>query len=558
MKKHLLLIVVLALLIIPSFISIVKTGFFPIQDDMQVFRLHQMDKCFLDRQIPCRWIPDAGYQYGYPLYNFYTPFVYYLGEIFHLVGFGFIDSIKILFGLGFILAGISMYLLVKEFFGPLPAIVSSLLYTYAPYRAQEVYVRGSLSEFWICVFFPLVLWSIYKLIKSEKNKYLFWLSFSFGLLFLTHNLLSFVFLPIIIFWTVYWLVMENKLSFWKKLFPGFLLGIGLSAFFLLPLIFERKFVHIDTLTGGYFDYRQHFVSIKQLFFDNRWGYGSSVLGSIDDLSLSTGIIHWIVGLIAVLISFLNLKKNKKLSMLIILFGFISVFVLFLIHEKSSFIWSIVTPLRWMQFPWRFLSISVFLLSFMSAAAVYFSKKFKYVFAILIIGGIFIFNLNFFKPIKWLDISDNEKFSGDLWKKELTSSIFDYLPIYAKLPPSEKAPNLPEVLEGEVEIENYSKGSNFQTGKLNVIKDSTIRLPLFDFPGMTVYLNGQKVSHVNDNCDNEEYCLGLITFNAGKGEYLLKVKLENTPVRLIGNILSIMSVVAVLYILIKKDEKISKK
>lgn len=558
MKKHLLLIVVLALLIIPSFISIVKTGFFPIQDDMQVFRLHQMDKCFLDRQIPCRWIPDAGYQYGYPLYNFYTPFVYYLGEIFHLVGFGFIDSIKILFGLGFILAGIFMYLLVKEFFGPLPAIVSSLLYTYAPYKAQEVYVRGSLSEFWISVFFPLVLWSIYKLIKSEKNKYLFWFSFSFGLLFLTHNLLSFVFLPIIIFWTVYWLVMEKKLSFWKKLFPGFLLGIGLSAFFLLPLIFERKFVHIDTLTGGYFDYRQHFVSIKQLFFDNRWGYGSSALGSTDDLSLSTGIIHWIVGLIAVLISFLNLKKNKKLSMLIILFGFIDVFVLFLIHEKSSFIWSIVTPLRWIQFPWRFLSISVFLLSFMSAAAVYFAKKFKYVFAILIIGGIFIFNLNFFKPIKWLDISDNEKLSGDLWEKELTSSIFDYLPIYAKLPPSEKAPNLPEVLEGEVEIENYSKGSNFQTGKLNVIKDSTIRLPLFDFPGMTVYLNGQKVSHVNDNCDNEEYCLGLITFNAGKGEYLLKVKLENTPVRLIGNILSIVSVVAVLYILVKKDEKISKK
>jgi hypothetical protein len=76
--------------------------------------------------------------------------------------------------------------------------------------------------------------------------------------------------------------------------------------------------------------------------------------------------------------------------------------------------------------------------------------------------------------------------------------------------------------------------------------------------MTVYLNGQKVSHVNDNCDNEEYCLGLITFNAEKGEYLLKVKLENTPARIIGNIISIVSVVAVLYILIKKDEKISKK
>jgi len=484
MKKYLFLIFTL-IFIIPAFFSLIRPGFFPIQDDMQVFRLQQMDKCISDGQIPCRWIPDAGYQYGYPLYNFYSPLVYYVGEIFHLTGFQFIDSIKILFGLGFILAGISMYVLVKEFFGPFPALVSSLLYTFAPYKAQEVYVRGALSEFWISVFFPLVLWAIYKLIKNIKNKNVFWLSFGLGCLFLTHNLLSFLFIPIVIFWTIYWLYMERKIVSWKKLLLGFLFGVGFSSFFILPMLFERNFVHIETLTGGYFDYRQHFVSIKQLFLKNNWGYGSSFLGPNDDLSLSVGIIHWIIGLVAVVLSFINLKKSKKLSLLIITFGLINLFILFLMHEKSSIIWVFVPILKWMQFPWRLLSISVFLFSFMSAYAIYSFGKLKYFLGVLVIGILFILNLSFFKPKDWLNISDNEKLSGVLWEKELTSSIFDYLPIYAKMPPSQKAALIPEILEGDVEISNYYKGSDYQKGNIKVNSDSTLRLPIFDFPGMNV-------------------------------------------------------------------------
>ena len=557
MKRYLFLIFTL-ILIIPAFFSLIRSGFFPIQDDMQVFRLQQFDKCISDGQIPCRWIPDAGYQYGYPLYNFYSPLVYYVGETFHLIGFQFIDSIKILFGLGFILAGISMYVLAKEFFGPFPAVISSFLYIYAPYKAQEVYVRGALSEFWISVFFPLVLWAIYKLIKNGKNKNVFWLSFGLGCLFLTHNLLSFLFVPIIIFWTIYWLFMERKIISWKKLLLGFLLGIGFSSFFVLPMLFERNFVHIETLTGGYFDYRQHFVSIKQLFLTNNWGYGSSSLGPNDDLSLSVGIIHWVVGVVAVIFSFINLKKSKKLSLLIIAFSLINLFILFLMHEKSSIIWVFAPILKWMQFPWRLLSISIFLFSFMSAYAIYSFGKIKYLLGVLVIGIIFVLNLNFFKPKEWFNISDNEKLSGELWEKELTSSIFDYLPIYAKMPPSQKAPLIPEVLEGNVEIINYYKGSDYQKGDINVNSDSIIRLPIFDFPGMSVYLNKEKVGHNHDNCTYQEFCLGLVTVNIPKGEYLLEVKLENTSVRTIGNILSVISILGMFFFLIKKDEKISKK
>jgi len=557
LKRNLFIIVVL-LITIPSFYALLRPGFFPMQDDMQVFRLKEMDICIKDGQIPCRWIPDAGYGYGYPQYNYYSPFVYYLGEVFHLAGFQFIDSIKIVIILGFLLGALFIYILAKALFGQWGGLIASVFYTYAPFKAQEIYVRGALSEFWISVFYPLVLWAIYKLIKEGSRKYFFWTSVSIAGMFLAHNLLSILFIPVIVFWIIYWVIAEKKIRIWKTLTLSLALGFAMSSFFTLPLYFEKGYVHIETLLGGYFGYMQHFVTLKELFLSSHWGYGSSVLGPIDDLSLSTGIPHWIVGIIALVLALFNLKKNRKISLLILGLGAIELVVLFLMHERSSFVWSVVKPLAYLQFPWRFLSISVVILSMFAAFVVQGLGKLKYILAILGLGAVLLLYGGFFRPQTWLNISDQEKLSGEHWEKELTASIFDYLPIYAQFPPESKAPDLPEILNGSALFKNYYKGSNYQTGELSVERDARIRLPLFDFPGMTVYLNDKKIEHTHDDCSGEKFCHGLITFDAEKGKYSFKVKLENTPVRNIGNWLSILGAAGLLVLVFKRNDKIFQK
>src|SRR3989344_1091883 len=100
--KHWIIVIVLIFLV-PSFASLLRQGIFPMQDDLQALRLHQMNRCFEDFQIPCRWVPDMGYGFGYPQFSFYAPLVYYIGEAFHLLGMQFIDVLKLLFVTGFIL-----------------------------------------------------------------------------------------------------------------------------------------------------------------------------------------------------------------------------------------------------------------------------------------------------------------------------------------------------------------------------------------------------------------------------------------------------------------------
>ena len=545
---------------IPTFYQLIRPGFFFMQDDLQAMRVYQMFRCFQDFQIPCRWVPDMGYQYGYPQFLYYPPSVYYLGALLHLLGIQIIDSVKILFILGYIFSTLAMFIFLKAFFDgeakekkfvstTLPAFFGAMLYTYIPYKALEVYVRGALNEFWSLVFFPLIFWAIYQLINKKKLKYIIFLALSVASLMLTHNLMTLIFAPLAVFWCLALLILKKSWEVFPKIFLGGVLGIGLAAFFTLPVIFEARYAHLETLVGGYFDYRQHFVSLSRLFISNNFGYGSSGFGQDNNLTLSTGQIQWVVALIGLVLSFVFLKKQRNIAILIILFSILELGVLFLIHQKSSFIWEKLPILAYLQFPWRFLTNSIFLLSFLGSATAFFISKINTslakIFVIFVLLGISILHIQFFQPKEWFGISDKDKFSGPFWEKQLTISIFDYLPIYAKLPPNHKAPDLPEVLDGKAEFIAYKKGSNYQKGDIEVKENATIRLPLFDFPGMEVTVDRKKVKFWHDDCREQEYCFGLITFNIEKGRHEIEAKLFDTPVRSISNIISLVSTLIVI-------------
>ncbi|EKE12925.1 MAG: hypothetical protein ACD_13C00119G0006 [uncultured bacterium] len=551
--------VIVALFTIPTFSALIRPGFFPMHDDLQAFRFYEMDKCFADFQIPCRWVPDAGYGYGYPQFNYYPPSVYYIGEALHLLGIGFIDTTKILFAAGLVLSALAMFLLVSEMLGNFPGFVSAMLYTFVPYKAVEVYVRGAMSEFWSLVFYPLIFWAVYKLIKTLKTKYIALLALSIGMLLTTHLLMSMIFVLPAAIWTIYWLVKENKLAKIGKVAAGVALGVGFAAFFILPVIFEGKYAHTETLTMGYFGYLQHFVNVFKLFISREWGYGSSGFPN-EKLNLSTGLIQWTFALVAFALGAFYIfvkKKNKEMkdwSCLLITLSIMELSTLFMIHVKSSFIWKLFPFLAWLQFPWRFLSVSIFLLAIIGGIGIHLLPKFKKTVGISLVALAIILNYSYFVPKDWINITDAEKFSGASWQKQLTISIFDYLPIYAKLPPISAAPETPEVLQGKAEFTTYVKGSDFQKGKVLVLEDAVIRLPIFDFPGMRVRVDGDSVPHVNNDCRGQEFCLGLVTFNLPMGEHEIEVELEDTPVRRVGNYLSLVSLLVIGWILVKKSKE----
>lgn len=566
-------LIIVILLTVPTFYQLLRPGYYFMQDDLQAFRTQQMYKCFMDLQIPCRWIPDMGYQYGYPQFLFYPPSVYYVGAFIHLFGIQIIDSVKILFIAGLILSTVFMFIFLKAFFDGeakeknffttiLPSLVGAMFYTYAPYKSLEVFVRGALNEFWSLVFFPLIFLGVYQLITKKKIKYLVFLSLSWAGLLLTHNLMVLIFTPVLLIWISSLIILKKEWRSLPRVLLALFLGFGVAAFFTLPIVFESKYAHLESLVGGYFDYRAHFVSLYRLFVSNIYGYGSSGLGQDNNLTVSAGQIQSLVAAIGFFLAILFYKKDKKIAVLAIVFTLAETMVLFMIHQKSSFIWSMFPFLVYMQFPWRILTDSVFLLSILGALATYFiatiNIKCVKIFSVLVCVSVFILHVQFFQPRDWLNITDADKFSGNLWEKQLTISIFDYLPIFARFPPIHKAPDLPEVLKGKVDFLSYKKGSNYQFGEISSTESATLRLPLFDFPGMEVTVDGKVIAHDHNDCTGEDFCLGLITFDVPPGNHKIKAQLKDTPIRTTGNIISLVSVfsIGILIFLNQKNGKIS--
>jgi hypothetical protein len=510
-------------------------------DDMQAMRLLQMDKCVKDGQIPCRWVPDMGYGYGYPQFNYYAPLPYYLMEVFHLVGLGFLDSVKAGFVASVLVSTLGMFLLGRSLWGNAGGFVSGLFYAYAPYRAVDIYVRGAMGEVWAFAALPFIFYLSRKVSKGER-KAIVWLALSLAALFTSHNITALIFIPLFVGWVVF---LRKGL---KNVFLASLWGFGISAFFLLPAWFERQFVHIETLLQGYFNYLAHFVSLGQLLFSTYWGYGFSELGPFDEISLSVGIFHWILPLLALgVLAFLRKKKEFSLALFFTGFGWVA---LFLTHQKSIWIWNKLPILAFLQFPWRFLILAVFCFSVVAGGvAVLFKRKqsLKYIFGLASI--LLIFNAAYFQPRTWFNITDKDKFSGELWEKQLTVSIFDYLPIYAEHPPAQKAPDKPVVVDGEAKVISGEKGTDWQKWNISVSSsEALLRLSLYDFPGWKVWIDEGEtpINHENE--------LGLITVLIPKGKHQVLARLTETPVRKLGNLMSLGGLLAIPLFLRKERGK----
>lgn len=548
MKKFILTFFLLILITLPTLLPFLNRRFFYTQDYIFIARLQQMSTALFSGQFPVRWAPDL--RYGEPIFNFYAPLPYYIGAVIHLLGFDFIWTAKILFILSGILSAAAMYILATRLFGYRAGILAAVLYTYAPYRAVDMYVRGSLSETWAFIFFPLIFYSSFILAKKFNLKNLSLLSLSLAGLFLTHNVTTLMFLPFLILWWIYLGIVEAlKNEQYKTLlrlcviflrFSGAgVLAFGLAAFFLLPAIFERNLIQTKYLIVGYFDFRAHFVAFKQ-FFSTFWGYGSSVWGPNDGLSFQVGLVNFaVLGLAAVLA--VSYRKDKKFLGLLILLGLCFIASVFLQHNKSAFIWEAIPLMAFIQFPWRFLGISIFIVALVgSAITPCLRYKLRPVFFFLIIAVI-LSTIGYFKPKEYADDSFFDKFLNTSSMHQGVDLTKDYLPIWVTTTDGKRFDS-PRVEKGEIAVSNLRQKSTQLEFGTDVVSNSLIEVPVTYFPGWEVFANGQLLPQYAPSK------MGLIRFELPKGRYSIKIEFKNTPVRTAGNMISIFSVLIILVLL----------
>lgn len=558
-RSNLLFVFIITILSVFTFLPLFHSGFFNFHDNTQVVRVFEMGKALTDRNFPVRWVMDLGYGYGYPIFNFYAPFPYYLGGILIEAGLSALMATKIMFVIGIALSGISMFFFARKFFGTTGALVAGVIYAYFPYHAVNIYVRGAVGEFFAYAFLPLLFLGMYKLAFSNNSKFQFVKSFPsyllaiFGLFLVavSHNLTLFMVLLLFIPLFAFCLYLsKTKSSYIIAIVIVVLFGLSLSAFYIVPAFSEMKYTNVISQVGGGADFKDHFVCISQ-YWDSPWGFGGSTKGCVDGLSFKLGklnILLMAASLLALGYSLYKkkLRKQEKVSLISVVLLVVSVFLTLPISE---FVWKSIPYMPYIQYPWRFINFIGLFLSFLIGYLV-FSIEERYQQKTAILLGIVIIVLTItmgrvmFTPQNY-NAYPSSYYTDKSYIGFTASKISDeYMPPSFSTP--ENAQQVPHesviLLKTPGTINILKNSTGYLKFSYNLIKDGVFHVNTAYFPGWKAFNNGKSIPIVPTHDG--------MNISVGKGSGVLELRFDQTVIEIFGDVLTLITIFIMLIVIIR--------
>jgi hypothetical protein len=401
-------------------------------DDTQVQRAFLMHQAIQAGMFPVRWVNELGFGYGYPIFNFYAPFAYYIGAGIMSLGWNALDATKLMMGLAMGCAGITMFLLGRELFGKWGGVVAGVAYALASYHGVNLYVRGAVAELWAYCWIPLALWSLYRLSRSQTMRMTVVTAISLSLVMISHNLSVLLMIPMLsIWWLWIFLTLSQKRRFLLYSSGAVLLAALLSSWYILPVFGEMRYTNVFSQIGGGADFREHFVCLSQLWY-SPWGYGGSVPNScIDGMSFQIGRVALVLSLLGALS--LVLRKAAPMrsygGIIILLIG-VSVY---LTTDASRWFWELQYGIGFIQYPWRFLLFVHLWLSLLAGLLVWVISQYltrswmKSLLCIFLTGGLIVNSYRFFEPQFIYPVDSATLTDSSFIRHEVSSRSSEYLP-----------------------------------------------------------------------------------------------------------------------------------
>jgi len=489
-----------------------------------------------------RWTPEFNVGYGDPFFLFSYLFPYFIGSVFHFIGFGYLLSIKLLLALSFILSGLTMYLWAKDELGEKAGFVSAIFYLFAPYHLVDLHFRVTIAETLSFAFIPLILFLVKKVITTPKIYYIIAGAVSYGLLILSHQIIALSFFPIAILYGLFVWMMKKQKGY-KELFKFFVtlcLGLLLTLFYWFPILTEAKYTQASLSKN-----LSIFTPLPQLLY-SPWRFGFLFQGHHGELSYIIGYTQLAVVIMAIYLLFKG-ELPKKLRLLL-LFTLLFFFILFfLMLPIAQPLWRIVPLLNYFQFSYRLLELVA--LCTATLAGIVVTKWNNKVFIIIL-----CFLTIFYTILNWGNRRNIPEINDAYLINQLHTrpeSAMTYMepssPIWANLQKSHLR-TYPkshiQILSGSAEIKELSRTSIDHTYIINAKSNVEIKENTLYFLGWTLLVNKQPhaIFYTNPKAP------GVITFSLSKGLYEVELKYQDTPDRKYSMIVSIATAIFTMLLL----------
>jgi hypothetical protein len=237
---------------------------------------------FFSGQVYPRWLEFSNFGFGNATFAFYPPLCMLATLPFRALGWGLEGSLIGSMALALAVLAAGLYGLGDRLFPRWIAILVAALGILSPYFLVDIYQRGSLGEVWAIALIPWINLTTLDLVvedlvvedyhppnplDSDNNSDLSWrgllttwrtllkgkrlpLTGAYTLLILSH-------LPTLLIFTLIWLPFPawiaapgQRKSALSRCYLAVVLALGLSAFFLIPILIDSGSVQLSALYGS--------------------------------------------------------------------------------------------------------------------------------------------------------------------------------------------------------------------------------------------------------------------------------------------------------------------
>ncbi len=550
-----------------------------------VYFLFEFNRAISDGIWYPRWMPDFAFGFGYPFFNINSPLAYYVGEVFLKLGIDFVTTTKLVFGLAIILSGWAMFGFVRARLNERAALIAALVYVYAPYHLLDVYVRAALAETVALVFLPLCLRTFAETIERPRSAALIAAGVAYAGLTLAHSGVALLFSLLLGAYMLVLLLVKvhrtqplNQLT-GSSAFPllgnlihvgvapllALLLGIGLSAIYLLPSLTELNFVRTDQyLTGtrerlGYYDYHEHFTYFFQLLSPH-WGYGLSEAGPRDDLSLQLGAAATVLALFSIFVA----ARRSRWRASLVFFQIATLVLVFMMLPQAAILWERVPLVAFAQFPWRLLALAALTMAPLAGSVLSNIQRpdddgsrtldlTTLLLATLVLLSSYPYaTAEIIEPVEGpVSFAGLMKFQRDAGELTGSTAWVKTIPTWGPLAEvymSNQAPTTQvdyALLPNGIVVDSRGHSSVHDEIWVHAEQAGNITFDRFMYPGWHAYIlvreHGQPTQSLRIETVGE---LGLISVPVPQGEHSLLLRFEDTMPRVIGTMLTMICVCVV--------------
>ena len=303
-----------------------------------------------------RWAEWANWGFGEPRFIFYPPASWIAGA-----ALGSALPWKMapgaLIWLSLILAGMSMWILAREWLPPPQAVTAALLYSVNPYNLVIVYYRSDFAELLAGALFPLLIWAAVRSMEGEPRGALS-LAVIFAAIWLTNAPAAVIATYSLVLMILAGCVARKNLR--PLILGGSAIagGFALAAFYILPAAWERRWIQIAQAVAGEVHPSRNFLFTRM---------------NDPDFVLFNWKVSWIavaVIVVTVIGAIFAARSRREFRTLWWILISVAVASVFLMLRPSLWLWNALPEFQFIQFPWRWLQVLAVVLAFFLAVAIF--------------------------------------------------------------------------------------------------------------------------------------------------------------------------------------------